>query len=154
MSSYNPSAMPPPLPVDEDQARRDEDNLRLLSILYWVWGGLGVLCGCFPIIHVSMGFAIMTGRLPMDQGADQPPPAEFGLLFVVLGISIMLLIWTMSALTIYTGFCLKARRRRTLCQVVAALACLNIPIGLALGVWTLMVLGRPSVRRLFESPSA
>jgi hypothetical protein len=36
---------------------------------------------------------------------------------------------------------------------LAAISCLEMPYGTALGVFTLMVLSRPSVQRLFSSAS-
>jgi hypothetical protein len=72
----------------------------------------------------------------------------------LIGIVGMLLMWAMAALIIYTGSSLRARKRPTLCKVMACLVCLNVPLGTALGVWTLVVLGRDSVRRLFDGGSA
>lgn len=38
------------------------------------------------------------------------------------------------------------RRNRTFSQVVAALNCLNIPFGIALGIFTFVVVADPEVR--------
>lgn len=53
-------------------------------------------------------------------------------------------------LRLYTARCLRLRKNYVFCQVVAGLSCVDIPYGTALGVTTLVVLGRPSVRDLFE----
>jgi hypothetical protein len=41
------------------------------------------------------------------------------------------------------------RRRLMLCYVTAALACLQMPFGTCLGIFTFIVLGRPSVKASF-----
>ncbi len=56
---------------------------------------------------------------------------------------------TMAALKFYTAVCLKQRKSRTFCLVVAAISCLEVPYGTILGVFTFLVLERPSVARLF-----
>jgi hypothetical protein len=46
---------------------------------------------------------------------------------------------------------LKERRSRALCLVVAAVSCLGIPFGTVLGVFTFLVLSRPSIERSFDA---
>jgi hypothetical protein len=48
---------------------------------------------------------------------------------------------------------LSERRNPTFIMVIAAIQCLNMPLGTALGVFTIVVLQRASVKRLFEHPS-
>jgi hypothetical protein len=56
----------------------------------------------------------------------------------------------MALLTLLAGRGLRDRRRRTLIYIVAGLGCLHIPFGTLLSVATFMVLGRDSVKALFE----
>jgi disulfide bond formation protein DsbB len=51
----------------------------------------------------------------------------------------------------YAGRCLAQRRRYLLCMVVAGIACIFMPFGTALGVFTLVVLSRPAVKAAFET---
>ena len=53
-----------------------------------------------------------------------------------------------------TGSSLKQRRRRTLCFVVACLMLPSFPLGTILGVFTIIVLRRPSVQELFARNEA
>ena len=69
--------------------------------------------------------------------------AIFGGIFMVIGLA------TTVALVI-SGLGLRRRRRRTLSFVVACLICLNVPFGTALGVFTLIVLSRASVKALYD----
>jgi hypothetical protein len=45
--------------------------------------------------------------------------------------------------------CMARRKARTFCFVIACIACLNVPLGTALGVCTILVLSRPRVKDLF-----
>ncbi len=89
-------------------------------------------------------------------GAVQPnsplPPNLSGLFFHVLacffGLTVLLGA-TVGALTIYSGRCLARRRKKTFSMVMAAINCLSLPFGTALGVFTLVALTRDSVGRLY-----
>lgn len=52
-------------------------------------------------------------------------------------------------LNLISGFCLLARKGRTFSLVVAGVNCLHIPAGTVLGVFTIIVLLRDSVRELY-----
>lgn len=63
----------------------------------------------------------------------------------------LLLGWTTGALVIVSGRSIKRRRRRVFSLIVAGLSCLFFPFGTALGVFTFIVLLRPSVERLYRA---
>ncbi len=126
----------------------DQEHLRLLRIFHFVLGGLFLLFGCFPIIHVAIGMLIVTGKLPADNGGHIPP-SSMGYLFVVLGIFIIALFWVMALCLFMSGWFLGKRQHYMFSFVVAALSCLQIPLGTVLGVFTIMVLSRPSVKAMY-----
>lgn len=68
--------------------------------------------------------------------------------------SIILLGWALAAANIYAGRYLTRREKYTFCLVVAAVNCANTPIGTILGVFTIVVLMRPSVKQMFEASRA
>ena len=133
----------------DQQQVLDNEHLRLLSIFHYVKGGIGAFFSCIPIIHVIFGLILITAPQLFGHGKDQPP-AFVGWLLLVLGISIILFGWTFAALTLTTGRCIARRRHYTFCFVWACLECLSIPFGTVLGVFTIVVLGRPSVKQLFN----
>ena len=47
------------------------------------------------------------------------------------------------------GLQLRQRRRHTFCVVMAAIGCAFMPFGTVLGIFTLIVLTKPTVRSLF-----
>ena len=129
---------------------QDEEHLRLLAILYYVWGGLTAVFSCLGIFYVIFGGVIAAIAAHEPNG----PPVAVGVVFAVIGILMVVVIGTIAALTIWTGRNLQQRKRYTLCIVMACISCLSVPFGTALGVFTLIVLMRPSVKQVFGQPSA
>ena len=128
----------------------DEEQLRLLPVLYWVQGGLMALYSPFALIYVVLGVTFM--QIPATDSSG-PPPA-FGWFFAGIGGFAFLMIAAIATLTILTGFWIRKRRHRVACLVIAAISCLAIPYGTMIGVFTFLVLLRPSVAMLFDAPSA
>jgi hypothetical protein len=79
-------------------------------------------------------------------------PRFLGLMFLSIGLVVLFIGLSITFLTYWAGRCIRDRRHRTFCVIVACLSCLHVPFGTAIGVCTLIVLGRPSVQALFEAP--
>ena len=126
----------------------DEDRrqLDLLGVFHYIVAAVLGLFSLFPLIHVFIGIAAIGGKL---DGANPPPP-WFGWIFVGLGSLFIVGGMTTAAFVAYAGRCLRERRRHTLCLVVAGIECMFMPFGTVLGVFTLVLLTRPSVRALFS----
>lgn len=134
----------PPLP---DSPTQDREHLRLLSIFHYIVAGITALFSMFPIIHLVIGLGMVTGKIEAhDSGA-----AMAGWFFVVFAACFIIAGLTLAGFIAYAGRCLAQRRRYTLCLVVAALACMMMPFGTVLGVFTLIVLLRPTVKPLFTA---
>jgi hypothetical protein len=129
----------------EAQRRQDAEHLRLLALFHTIAGVLMVLFGCFPIVHVTVGIAALMGAGP----PGEEMPRFVGVLFTVIGLSLMLLCWGLAACLLCASRCLRERRHHTFCLVVAGVSCLWMPIGTVLGIFTILVLVRPSVRADF-----
>jgi hypothetical protein len=126
---------------------QDQQHLDLLGIFHYVVAGISALFSMIPVIHLAMGLAMVTGHFPHKPG--EPDPAMFGWIFVAIGAAFILFGLTFSALLAYAGRCLRQRRRYTFCLVMAAISCAFMPFGTVLGIFTLIVLTRPSVKSLF-----
>ncbi len=130
------------MPLEHDQ---DEQHLRLLSIFHFVLGGVTALFSLFPIFHLGFGIFMLAGGF---DGANGPPRA-LGVLFVAVAGTMMILGFTLAALILLNGLKLRQRKRYTFCFVTACLECTLMPLGTVLGVFTILVLSRQSVKDKF-----
>ena len=126
---------------------QDEEHLRLLSIFHYVVGGLTALCACIPIIHLAIGLAMFFGVFPDDDDATP----FIGLFIVVIAGCFILAGWSLAICLILAGGYLKNRKHYTFCLVIAGISCMLMPFGTVLGVFTIIVLMRPSVKEMFDA---
>jgi hypothetical protein len=133
---------------------QDAEHLRLLSIFHYVVGGMTALFACFPCIHLAVGIALVSGALNPGRGHEQPP-AFVGWLLIAVAALLILVGWSIALAILLAGRFLARRAHYLFCFVVAAVECIFMPCGTVLGVFTIIVLNRPSVRSLFQvgSPS-
>ena len=126
---------------------QNEEHLRLLSIFHYVVAAFGALFSLFPVIHLVIGIAILSGRFPGDGGNDDAKWlggffVGFASLWILMGL-------TFASCVFFAGRNLAKRTRYTFCLVVAGLECMFVPFGTVLGVFTLIVLTKEPVKRLF-----
>jgi hypothetical protein len=133
------------------QQAEDQSHLQILSIIYYVFGGFQILGGLMIGVYMSV-IGTMFSNVPHrpPAGPDSSFFAMYEAMFVVMGILALLMGAAMGALNILVGSSLGQRRRYTLCLIMAAITCLGVPLGTLLGVFTLIVLNRPSVKALFD----
>ena len=139
------------IPEEERRSIIDDEHLRLLSLGHYVTGGLCILFASMFIFHFVMFFFVASNPdfFPPSQNGQAPPQGLFRAMGAVIGVFI-LLGWTFGGLTIYVGRCIKRRAKRGLSLVIACINLLFIPVGTLLGVASLMVLTRSSVKRRYE----
>lgn len=141
----NPAA-PPPLTL-----KRDEEQLKLLAIFHYVVAAIGAFFACFPLLHVAMGAMMVANPAFMGgNGKAPPPPAAFGYFFIAMGGFFVLCGWAAAVCTFVSGRLLAKRRKRMFSFVTGAVLCAFMPFGTILGVFTIIVLSRESVQRLYE----
>ncbi len=132
----------------------DASHLRLLSIFHYVLAGLTALFSLFPLIHVGIGIAALSGGMPIESNGGAATLQEtrlFGWIFVVAGSLMITCGLILAGFMAYAGRCLARQRRYTLCLVVAGLSCMLMPLGTVLGIFTLLVLLRPRVKIAFDA---
>ena len=129
------------MPASED----DVLHLKLLSRFHYVANGLHGITLTHPLLFVAI--PLLLAISPPKE--DAPPVAVFWL-FGAFGGAIFLWMLAVCICTWLGGRHLKQRRHRVFCLVVAAINCMTFPHGTILGVCTIILLSRPSVRRLFE----
>jgi len=138
----------PPLP--RDQRKIDADHLNLLSIFHFVGAGLALPGLMFVFAHYMMFHAFIANP-QMWQNQKQAPPAEFFALFKWFYIVFGFWFVVSGVLNVISGFCIRAKKHRTFSLVTAAINCLHVPLGTVLGIFTIIVLIRDSVREVYEA---
>ena len=150
---------PPPMPARQLNLE-DESHLHLLSVFHFVMGGLYALGIGFIALH----FFIMRMVMTMPQGprastsigipATAPPPAmppEIMNIMIVFYIVMGLIIAALATGNILAGVWLRKRVQHTLTFVIAAINCAFFPFGTVLGVFTIIVLQRATVKMTYAA---
>jgi hypothetical protein len=149
MSNY---PYPPPNNAAGPPQNQDLEHLKLLSIFHYVFAGLSAVGSLFPMIYVGLGFLLMF--MPADGNGpkgDEEAMRAMGLIFVAVAGACVLAAWLLAACVFFAGRYLAGRTHYTYCLVLACVSCVFMPLGTALGVFTLIVLLRPSVKALFDA---
>jgi hypothetical protein len=132
--------------------RQDREHLRILAICHYIYAGLQGLASLFGGLYLFVGFMMLS--IPTaGPGAPPPggaPPAFLGWFFIAFGGLFIALNLTLAILTAVAGYNLARHRRRTFCFVIACINCIGVPLGTILGVFTIIVLVRSSVKDLFD----
>jgi hypothetical protein len=132
---------------------QDLQHLKLLSIFHYIVGGMSAMCACFPIIYFVFGLVMILAPASMAAEGESAPPAIIGWFVVFFASCAMLMGWALAVCILLAGRFLSQRRHYMYCLVMAGIMCaLLMPYGTVLGVFTIIVLLRPSVKSLFESP--
>ena len=117
-------------------------------MFHYIVGGVVGLFSLFPLIHLVVGIAILTGVFD-DPGQGGAPPAFMGWLFVLLPLVFISVGLTLAVCIAISGRKLNQRTGHLYCLVIAGIECFFMPFGTVLGVLTILVLMRPSVKVLF-----
>ncbi len=124
-------------------------HLELLSIFHYVVAGLTVVFSLFGLIYVGVG-AGMLFRPESFVGRSDPPPAFLGPVLLAVGIGWVVCSLAFAVLLVLAGVWLRRHRRYLFCLVIAALACMLMPFGTVLGVFTIVVLMKSEVKARFQ----
>lgn len=131
----------------------DEQHLNLLKIFHYVLAGLSCLLSSLCLFHVFIGWSMMHGREPFG-GPATTEPRFVGIMFFTMGIVAICAAWGFAFLVALAGRFIGQRRHPVFCLVIAGLMCAFCnPLGTILGVFTFVVLLRPSVKALFQAPA-
>jgi hypothetical protein len=139
----------PPLP--RDQRKIDANHLQILSIFHFVGAGLALLGILFLLAHYAVLHAFLANPKFWQDQKQAPPPAEFFAIFKWFYLIFGAWFATSGIVNVISGLCLRARNHRTFSLVVAGVNCVHVPLGTVLGIFTIIVLSRDSVRELYEA---
>jgi hypothetical protein len=138
-------------PLIRDQRKVDADHLKLLSIFHFVGAGLAFAGILFVLAHYAIFHAFLSNPKMWENQKQTPPPAEFFAIFKWFYLFFAVWFVGSGVLNLLSALFIRARKHRTFSLVVAGINCLHIPLGTVLGVFTIIVLIRDSVRELYEA---
>jgi hypothetical protein len=131
---------------------QDEEHLRLLSLFHRILGCIWAVFAFCPGIYVFMGIMMLTVSYPASKGGPPLPRVAdpVGWVFIAIGGGLMLLLWAVAICIFVVAAKIERRTHYGFCFAIACIECLFQPLGTALGVFTLVVLTRQSVKALFD----
>jgi len=132
----------------------DLRHLKLLSVFHYVVGGLAALFSCMFLIHLILGLAMLISPESMTGSDGAPPPAFVGYIFTIIGGGSFLLGLAFSICILYSGKLLHKQKKYLYSFVIACIECIFMPFGTVLGVFTIIVLSRSSVKKLYGMDDA
>lgn len=150
---------PPPMPARQLNLE-DESHLQLLSVFHFVIGGLYTLGIGFIALHFLMMRLFMTMQQTPQASTSvgipstTPPPVmppEIMNIMIVFYIVSGLVVATLATGNVLAGVWLRKRIKHTMTFVVAAINCAFFPFGTVLGVFTIIVLQRPTVKMTYAA---
>lgn len=125
---------------DAYQLRQDTDHLKILSIIWYVMSGLSLIGVCLGLLYTLGGMGVAAAG-----GQD----AAAGGIFLCVGIAVLVFSLLGGLLNFLVARNLQRRKGHLFCMIISGIICLNFPLGTALGVFTIMVLLRPTVKKAF-----
>ena len=127
----------------------DEEHLRLLVLFHYISGGMTLVFSLFfAVMFMFMGMVF--AKMPAQPPAQHPPPVEIFWLFgAFISIGVLL-----GVLEIIAARCISVRRARVFTLIASIPGVLFVPYGTLLSIFTLLVLDRGSVKKLYEERAA
>ena len=109
------------------------DHNKLLSIFYFIMGGLQLLAGGF----VAIGYGLI-GVWALSAGTREEDRMVGGI-FIVMAVVVGVILLAISAFTLLAGFKVFKERPigRTLGIIISILSLMSFPLGTALGIYGL-----------------
>jgi len=130
-------------------------DLRLLSIGYYIQAGIAGFYTLLIIGYSAFATVILANINKMTGQANQPeiPAAVLSVISILLALGLGISC-AYTVCVFLAGYWLRHFRNKVFIQVLAGFNCLAIPYGTVLGIFTFMVLQRPSAKQFFAGAGA
>jgi hypothetical protein len=151
--------------VEEEPNAEDREHLSALSIGHFILAGVALFSGIPTLVLAVAGASAVDELGPslsilMGDVSGQQPADPFGggtdamiqsvetlmVTAIVAGLAVALI---STIHLVVVGVKIRQRRWWTFCYLTGWGECLMFPFGTILGIFTIIVLGRPSVKKLF-----
>ena len=127
---------------------KDLNHLKILGIIHAIWGVLAILFGLvFGLLFVAVG------ANPNVEISGNLSPSDAHQLFLWIGIVVIVLTSIYGILMMIAGGMLRKQRGYGFCFFISILDLFGFP-SIVLGIFTLIVLIRPTVKQLFKGGGA
>ncbi|MGI9457437.1 MAG: hypothetical protein ACR2NU_12810 [Aeoliella sp.] len=119
-----------------------DNQLKTIAALYFALAGVSLFLLLFIPIHYQTMGLMSSIEFPVKEGQPNPTKmvgpmlAIMKIVYVISGIVALLFV----AIALATGVCIYRKTNRLLCIIGAAICCISVPLGTALGIWALLVL--------------
>ena len=138
----------------EPISSQDRENLKLLSIFHYLFGGMIL---AFSLLQASILLSLFAWhsipdyRLPSDLplGDSSFLLSQFGVIVIVVGLAFLIFGLMFPFCLIASGRLLSKRKGYWFSFMTACIECVYTPFGTILGIFTLIVLSRQSVKALY-----
>jgi hypothetical protein len=121
----------------------------LLAIFHYIVAGLAALFSFFPLFYAAFGVLMLYLAAHPGSQKGEPPPAFLGWIMIAFGSFMFLVGEALATCILLSGRFIARHRRYWFVFVMACIQCLFFPFGIILGVFTIIVLSRSSVKELF-----
>ena len=151
--------------MEEQPNAEDLEHLSALSIGHYILAGVALLGGIPTLIlgvagaklidEVGTDFSMAMGEITGQAGADalgtspETMAQDLNTLIITMIVSGPVLALVSAIHLALVGFKIRQRSWWTFCYLTGWGECIMFPFGTILGIFTIIVLGRPSVKRLF-----
>ena len=134
--------------------KNKQTSLTVLSVLHYIFS-LQLIATClFMSPFILAGISNFIHHL-QDPALHKLGPYSFkswGEVIFILAIYFIMWILTISVLV--AAGKLRKHKARRFCLAVAIVECINGPLGIIVGITTLVVLNKASIKRIFENDSS
>lgn len=129
---------------------KDYSDLNQLATFHYVLGGIGCFFCLIPLLHVFGGISLILHPERFESSEQVFPSVYIGWIAIGMGGLFFLLGEVFSICLILSGKYLRQQKNYMFSFVLACFCCLNMPLGTILGIFTIVVLQRESVKSIYD----
>lgn len=126
----------------------DDHNLGIFRILFIIKGIITLIFAVLPILYIFFGMFLLERNHMPDEDA------HFVAYFIMcIGIFVFLILLVLGILTLLTAKYLGEKRNYDFIFIMSVISCITGIFGIILGIFTILELNKPHVKRLFGKPA-
>ena len=127
------------------------NNLNTFRILYLIKGILALAGSLFFVLYACFGLFFQSAFESIPE-QDVEMPFNPGNIFIIIGAIGFVIAIIIGILNIMASNYIKVVKKYNFIFAIAVINCLTGILGIILGIFTFIELGKPEVKALFEKP--